>query len=278
MSLACLMVVFTSGGLGPVPGGPSSSHFTVDAASPPVAAIYAVGYTGLCPVAAHLWCNATASPPVVGTATWTDEASIVNPAQAAAWPGTYIGSIDAVGGYQTAAVHLAPGSHLATAQWGQSIAWSGLVSVYASSPCPALKFSEIWLNTTAELQVHSPAGTVVSTTITPTSLAFVNVHTSATSCVPSTYFAALYGKTVNLLAGFTTVAPGNYYDTTTITVTATVAYTQDSCAIFGVNWGTPGAWPWGYPAYCPPIGTLSAPALPPPFPTSGDTLLSSTIT
>lgn len=272
--IACLTTGVAGGGFGPAGSG---SHFATFASSPPTSSSLTVAYGGSCPVAApFLWCNATSLLPSVGSSTWTDEMGIVNPAQAAP-VGAYSGSIQDTGSYTTAGVAVGAGAHTASVTWTESLAYSGLVSVYASAPCPVVKYSAIWFNLTASVAAYNAVGTLLGSTSTTTAVVSA-VATTTAGCGNHVYFIAPYSGTSPLSLPFTTRGAATVHLITSVELSAALRYTQDSCAIFGANWGYAGPWSWGSPAYCPPIGTLSAPPLPPPGLNTGIVLSVSTIT
>lgn len=237
--IACLTTGVAGGGLGTASSG---SHFATFASSPPTSSALTVAYGGSCPAwAPYLWCNATGLLPSVPSATWTDELGIVNPAQAAPWPGAYAGSLYDTGTYTTAGVAVGPGPHVANVSWLDSLAYSGLVSVYASSPCPALKYSDLWFNQTTSLAVYNAAGTLLGSSSFTMTIVGAGAST-ATSCANHTYFVATFGGGAGVGVPFTTRAAATVHLVTSVELTATLHFTQDSCAIFGANWGDTGAW------------------------------------
>lgn len=266
--IACLATGVAGGG-----GGTSASHFATFASSPPVTGTVSVTTSGQCPVGMKVWCNATALVPAPATGAFTDELSIVNPAQAAIGAGGYLGSITDTGGFVTAGVFVGPGAHTANTLWNDELAYSGLVSVYASAPC-ALKWSELWLNLTTFTGVYTSTGALVASKTGTIPVTYQAV-TTATACVVHAYFGASLGVSVPQSVPFTAPLGGTYHLITTSAVSAVIGYTQDSCAIFGANWGFAGGWSWGYPTACP--GGFAAPTLPPPYPNTGLDLAASTI-
>jgi hypothetical protein len=271
--IACLTTGIAGGGSGTASPG---SHFATFASSPPTSSSLTVVNTGSCPATGtYLWCNATGLVPNVGTSTWVDELGIINPAQAAPLGG-HTGAIQVTGSYSTLGVALRPGGHTASATWTESLAYSGLVSVYASSPC-APRYSAIWLNLSASVDVYNAVGTLLGSLTVPTTIVSA-AATTATSCANHVYFVSGYSGSTPLAVPFTLAAATTVHMVTAVELTATVRFTQDSCAIFGANWGYAGPWSWGVPSYCPPIGTLTAPPLPPPSPNTGIVLTAPTIT
>jgi len=277
LGLGCAVVLMlsTAGGSGIGAGAPSPARLTVDVSSPPVSAIYSVANSGACPAfGPFLWCNYTFSTPRVNTSNWTDRSNLANPASAApTTPPSFLGVQSIIGGFHTSNVALLRGTHHAWANWTDSEAWAGLVSVLASKPCTPSYHSEFWLNVTGTLDVINSTGATVGTSTVTYPLTF-KVVTTATSCANSLSFSGAGGPSLHLAVTFPSPSGGTYHETTTVTVTTVVGFTHDSCGDLGVDWGASGSWPWVNPG-CPP--GLAPPRLPPTATNTGMTLASSAI-
>ncbi|HKV90435.1 MAG TPA: hypothetical protein VJQ43_04460, partial [Thermoplasmata archaeon] len=118
------------------------------------------------------------------------------------------------------------------------------------------------------------AGVVVAAGVNTTPLDHKLVTTPVNGCTAHLYFSGSGGPNQAVAVPFV-VPAGAYNMITTIAIVSTVLFTQDSCAVLGVDWGMPAPWTWTHNPTCPPL--LAPPALPPTGANTGMVLLSATI-